>query len=57
MDISIADQRIPELAQKLYTEDYHAGNLYRQPAKILRYYEFKAQEIIEKDMEAELNGK
>ncbi len=40
---------IPELAQKLYTEDGHQGSIYRNASvQTLRFYEGKAQEIIEK---------
>lgn len=38
---------IMELAQKLYNDDGHAGNVYKAPVKILRLYEDKAIAILE----------
>jgi len=39
-----------ELAQKLYNDDGHSGNIYKKaPVQLLRYYENKAQEIIENE--------
>jgi hypothetical protein len=38
---------IPDLAQKLYEEDGHAGNVYKQDAHLLRKYENQAIEILE----------
>lgn len=38
----LRDKEISELAQKMYNDDGHAGNIYRQGPKILRFYEDKA---------------
>jgi len=46
------EEKIIELAQKLYEEDGHSGNIYKKaPVRVLRYYEYKAEEIVEKDEE------
>ena len=43
----MAEDLIPELAQKLYEEDGHMGSIYRKASvQTLRFYEDKAQEII-----------
>jgi len=42
------EEKINELAQKLYNDDGHSGNIYKKASvQTLRFYEFKAQEIIE----------
>tara|TARA_Y100000310_G_scaffold204700_1_gene204929 strand:- start:3136 stop:3642 length:507 start_codon:yes stop_codon:yes gene_type:complete len=42
------DERIAELAQKLYSEEGHSGNIYKKASsEMLRLYEWKAQRIIE----------
>jgi len=39
---------IADLAQKLYSDDGYSGNIYKKASvEMLRYYEYKAQEIIE----------
>ena len=36
--------------QKLYEADGHSGNIYKKaPVRLLSFYEYKAQEIIEKE--------
>ncbi len=46
------EDRIPDLAQKLYEEDMHSGNIYKKASiQMLRYYEAKAQAIIEAENE------
>ena len=38
-------EALQDIAQKLYTEDGHAGNIYKKaPAQTLRFYEGKAEE-------------
>ena len=42
--------KLAKLAQKLYEEDGHSGNIYKKaPVRVLRFYEYKAHEIIEKE--------
>ena len=38
---------LQELAQKLFTEDNHPGNLYRRSPDFVRIYEARAEEILE----------
>jgi len=40
----MTDEQISELAQKLYEEEGHAGNVYKTEAHILRRYENMAVE-------------
>ena len=41
------DERLVDLAQKLYSEDGHSGNIYKKASpEMLRQYEWKAIEII-----------
>ena len=44
------EDKVVELAQKLYSDDGHAGNVYKKaPVNVLRFYENKAVEIIDKE--------
>ncbi len=45
----MVEEKIVELAQKLYEEDGHSGNIYKKAhPNTLRHYEYKAQEMLEK---------
>ena len=44
------DDKVTELAQRKYTEDGHAGNIYKKaPIQMLRYYECIAMELLGKE--------
>jgi len=39
--------KVEELAQKLYEDDGHSGNLYKADSELCRYYDNKAAELLD----------